>query len=279
MKALIIDVPWIGKILAGSKTWEMRKTACLQTGTIALIRKGSGQVVGVATISGSLPAIANATDYAAAESKHGIPPDRQGKAFADGWRTPWVISHARTLATPVPYDHPSGAVIWVNLSEPVVSAIRAQTGLGNVQSVAQHSTADESPNVMATRLPPVGPRVDPEGGIGSEAAPPISDGSVRLITLTQGNINNGHIYLPLDMFPPDAIGGNKKSSAAARNLTIRFRPGQVVSTDIDRSKRILRNRAATRDVLERAGLKAGDQVRVIRTAPYSYDIASGLHGD
>ena len=28
MKGLIIDEPWIGLILQGKKTWEMRKTAC-----------------------------------------------------------------------------------------------------------------------------------------------------------------------------------------------------------------------------------------------------------
>jgi hypothetical protein len=46
VKGLIIDEPWIGLILSGQKTWEMRKTACHHRGSIALIRKGSGQVVG-----------------------------------------------------------------------------------------------------------------------------------------------------------------------------------------------------------------------------------------
>lgn len=278
MKGLIIDEPWITKILSGSKTWEMRKTACHQTGTIALIRKGSGHIVGTAEISGSLSPLANAADYAAAEPRHGIPPDRQGRAFEDGWRTPWVLGNARALATPVSYDHPSGAVIWVNLAEPVVSAIRAQIGVEAVQPVARTALTNETPDAAAQPKPLIR-RTDPVPTPAEAPSVPVSDGSVRLITVTQGNINNGHIYLPLDMFPADAIGGNNKTLAAGRSLTIRFRPGQVISTDIDRSKRILRNRGATRDFLERAGLKAGDQVRLIRTAPYSYDIASAEHRD
>jgi ASCH domain-containing protein len=50
MKGLIIDEPWISLILQGEKIWEMRKTACHHRGRIALIRKGSGQVVGIAAL-------------------------------------------------------------------------------------------------------------------------------------------------------------------------------------------------------------------------------------
>jgi hypothetical protein len=50
VKGLIIDEPWIGLILLGNKTWEMRKTACHHRGRIALIRKGSGRIVGTADL-------------------------------------------------------------------------------------------------------------------------------------------------------------------------------------------------------------------------------------
>ena len=49
-KGLIIDEPWISMILRGSKTWEMRKTITKIRGPIALIRKGSKQVVGTADL-------------------------------------------------------------------------------------------------------------------------------------------------------------------------------------------------------------------------------------
>ena len=128
MQALVIDESWIGKILRGEKTWEMRKTACHKRGRIALIRKGSGLVVGTGEVAGSLPSIKTRQAYADAESFHGIPTERQAAAFTDGWTTPWVLADTRPLASPVPYQHPSGAVIWINLSDTVSSRILAQVG-------------------------------------------------------------------------------------------------------------------------------------------------------
>ena len=50
MKGLIIDEPWIGFILSGRKTWEMRSRNTQIRGRIGLIRKGSKMVVGVADL-------------------------------------------------------------------------------------------------------------------------------------------------------------------------------------------------------------------------------------
>jgi hypothetical protein len=111
----------MGEVLAGRKIWEMRKTACRLRGRIALIRKGSGQVVGTAEVIGTLPPLDTLAAYAAAEDRHRIPPARQPTAFADGWRHPWVLRNAQKLSTPVPYSHPRGAVIWVTL-DPAVAA-------------------------------------------------------------------------------------------------------------------------------------------------------------
>lgn len=127
MRALIIDEPWISAILRGEKTWEMRKRNCNVRGPIALIRKGSGHVVGIAELIDSRPSITTLAAYAEAEPKHCIPPARQVSAFRDGWVTPWVITDARPLARPVPYSHPSGAVIWVTLADDVAAAVKNQT--------------------------------------------------------------------------------------------------------------------------------------------------------
>lgn len=51
MKALVIRSPWVEKILAGSKTWELRKKPTRIRGPIAIIRGGSGLVVGTAEIT------------------------------------------------------------------------------------------------------------------------------------------------------------------------------------------------------------------------------------
>jgi hypothetical protein len=115
MKALIIDEPWIGMILKGEKTWEMRKNVCKIRGPIALIRKGSGHIVGTAQVIDCRPALNTAATYAEAEPYHRIPPTKQERTFADGWRVPWVLAKAWRLPTPIPYKHPPGAVIWVNL--------------------------------------------------------------------------------------------------------------------------------------------------------------------
>jgi len=45
-RALIIDEPWISKILSGEKTLEMRSRHTKIRGRIGLIRKGSGLIVG-----------------------------------------------------------------------------------------------------------------------------------------------------------------------------------------------------------------------------------------
>jgi hypothetical protein len=88
--------------------------------------------------------------------------------------------------------------------------------------------------------------------------------------VTGGNIRNGHIYLPLDFFPEDAIGGSNKTSAAPRQITVVFQPGATVQTDIDRTKRILRNRAPVPDFFARANIAEGDKVRITRTAPHTF---------
>jgi hypothetical protein len=259
MKGLIIDEPWIGLILSGKKTWEMRKTACHHRGGIALIRKGSGQVVGTADIVGSLPPLASASDYAEAEAQHCIPPGRQAQAFADCWRTPWVLENVRQLPRPVSYKHPYGAVIWVNLEKDVAAAVAAQDGQSQEESVVE-SRADY-PQPSSSTAVNVLPRRSH-----------VSPGTVRTVTVTGGNIRNNHLYLPLDFFPQDAIGGSNRSESAARTISVTFIPGMSVETDIDRTKRILRARSAVADFFERAGIREGDAVAIVSTAPYRYEI-------
>jgi hypothetical protein len=127
MKALVIDKPWIDKILRGEKTWEMRKRVCNYRGLIALIRKGSGHVVGTARVVDCKPALKSFDDYAAAEQYHGTPPAQQRNSFEEGWRIPWVLAGAGALSRPVPYSHPSGAVVWVNLAPEVAAQVMAQS--------------------------------------------------------------------------------------------------------------------------------------------------------
>ncbi len=117
-RALVVDDPWVGMILDGSKVWEMRARATRLRGLVGLIRKGSGTVVGVVRIVGSLTPL-DAVALASRRDRHGIEPDRMASALAGGWRHPWVLADAVAFASPVPYAHPRGAVVWVVLTSDV----------------------------------------------------------------------------------------------------------------------------------------------------------------
>ena len=148
MKGLIIREPWIGMIMDGSKTWELRTQHTTVRGEIALIRKGTGQIVGVADLIDSLPQLG---PQALAESVqfHGVPPSEQASVIANGWLFPWLIVNARPLSSPVPYLHPSGAVTWVNLDSGVTQSIaRARPG----------SRAEQGMATSRAVLPPAPPR-------------------------------------------------------------------------------------------------------------------------
>lgn len=113
LKALIIREPWIGFILRGEKTWEMRPKPTKERGLIGLIRARSKHVVGVARLVGSLPAL-NPSKYAETERYHRVPPAEQPQAIASRWVNPWLLADIRRLPRPVPYSHTS-QVDWVVL--------------------------------------------------------------------------------------------------------------------------------------------------------------------
>lgn len=81
MKGLIIDEPWIGKILRGEKVWEMRTTATAVRGRIALIRKGSGTVVGTANLIDSIGPL-DMIACRAHRDKHTIPSGQENRCCA-----------------------------------------------------------------------------------------------------------------------------------------------------------------------------------------------------
>lgn len=112
--ALIIAEPWIGFILAGRKTWEMRSKPVRKRGRVGLIRKGSGLIVGEATLTDSLAALSEA-EMLASIDKHCIPADVIRRGEVSNWKYPWVLEDVTRYAEPRPYKHPSGAVTWVNI--------------------------------------------------------------------------------------------------------------------------------------------------------------------
>ena len=124
-KALIIDEPWISKILNGEKCWEMRSTNCKLRGEFGLIRKGSGQVVGIANLTGVSGPYEDAELGANIEKHHVRAEIYRSPEYK--WRMAWHLGAVRALPEPVPYIHKNGAVTWVDLDNEAVDRL---AGLG-----------------------------------------------------------------------------------------------------------------------------------------------------
>src|SRR4051794_25840066 len=120
MKGLVIREPWIGLILTGRKTWEMRSKPTNVRGRIALIRARSGLIVGTALLTSSERALTR-RDYMAYCDRHAIPEASLDEVLEHGWVYPWVLDDVRVLAEPVPYSHQSGAVTFVTLASSLVA--------------------------------------------------------------------------------------------------------------------------------------------------------------
>lgn len=115
LKSLIIDEPWIDLILSGNKIWEMRSQPCRIRGKIGLIRKGSGMIVGTADLIDDKGPLSR-DELVENRALHAITQERlPDEAWMEKWNYAWVLANVQRLATPQPYRHPSGAVIWVNV--------------------------------------------------------------------------------------------------------------------------------------------------------------------
>lgn len=110
MKGLIIKSPWIDYILTGEKVWEIRGSHTSIRGEIALIKSGTQKIYGTAEITGSILL----TEKAFFE---GTPNHQIKNAASLPYSKPhaWILKNPVILSKPIPYKHPQGAVIWVNL--------------------------------------------------------------------------------------------------------------------------------------------------------------------
>ena len=112
MKGLIIRAPWIDYILKGEKNWEIRGSNTSVRGRVGLIKGGTGTVVGTVEIKDSIEITLD--DYRENSIRHGA----NGKDLVSlpYKRTyAWVMDQPTMFDVPLPYKHPMGAVIWVNL--------------------------------------------------------------------------------------------------------------------------------------------------------------------
>ena len=108
-KGLIIREKWLSKIFKGHKTWEMRSTPTNITGPIKLIKAGSGLIHGECTISGCHKVDSNL-------AKHSFQYHQViDLSLLRKWCWAWRLANVQKYEDPIPYNHPVGAVIWVNL--------------------------------------------------------------------------------------------------------------------------------------------------------------------
>lgn len=94
------------------------------------------------------------------------------------------------------------------------------------------------------------------------------------IELTQGNINNNHLYLSsvIEFFPADSIGGSNDSGLAPRSLEVHCGIASPVRTDIAGDKNIFRRRTWVGEFFEVHKLSAGDRVVIEKTGTDRYHV-------
>ena len=265
-KALIIADPWIGYILDGSKTWEMRSSSTAHRGWIGLIRKGTGAVYG-ATRLAEVGAPLTPAEMIATTDRHRIPEEMIRSGAVAKWNTPWKLADVRTLTRPVPYRHKSGAVTWVELDPDVTEAIAQQ--LSSQEMPAEAGATD--PVVPATKNHAL---ERPKRSMGS-TAPAVSGRLIGQVELTAGNIRNNHIYLRsfFDRFSADAVGGSNRREAAVRTIKVDWGGPRPAETDLDGQKRFFRARGWVKAFFENNSAEPGDVVLVEEIAPYCYRVA------
>ena len=122
VRALVIRKPWLDKILAGAKTWEIRGSRTSIRGTVGLIQSRSGTVVGLCEVVDCIGPL-TAEEFRGNARKAGMIPK---EAVLGGYKNTfaWVLANARRFKTPVPYAHPNGAVIWVQLGDATDRAVK-----------------------------------------------------------------------------------------------------------------------------------------------------------
>lgn len=111
MKGLIIKKYWIEKIFYENKIWEIRGSNTKIRGRIFLIESGSGHIVGECEIIDSI--LLSEEEYRTNTKNHKINTNEIKYPYKKTYA--WIIKNAFKYEKPVPYKHPQGAVIWVNI--------------------------------------------------------------------------------------------------------------------------------------------------------------------
>ena len=124
LRALLIQHPNIDQILNGEKTWEIRGSRTNIRGRIALVASGSGTIIGVCNLIDSVGPL-TAHGFRTNAKKAGMRPSECKLGYYRNTYA-WVLEKPKHLKKPVPYKHPSGAIIWAKLDPRVERKILDQ---------------------------------------------------------------------------------------------------------------------------------------------------------
>lgn len=282
-KGLIIADPWIGYLLDGSKTWEMRSSATSHRGWFGLIRKGTGAVSGVAKLA-EVGMPLSPSEMIASFERHRIPEHMIRSGEVAKWNVPWKLTDVRPLDRPVPYRHKSGAVTWVELNEEAIDGITAALRGDLTESIVpsrmrdMEEDADMRPVTVSQSLHALQRAA---AATASPGAAPRSPQWIGEIEVNDANLRNNHFYLrPLiDKFPSDVIGGSSKASKAKGEVVIDWGGPEPVRTDIDgQDKKFFRARGWIGAFYKLHGARAGDFVVIEETAPSRYRVSLKRRG-
>lgn len=118
VQALLVRQPWVSLLCRGEKTWELRGSRTHKRGRVALVASGEGgRIVGGATLVACHGPL-SAEQLEQTQALHRVPAAAgAGRRYRHVWA--WEFAAAASLPLPVAYVHPPGAVIWVNLQQPV----------------------------------------------------------------------------------------------------------------------------------------------------------------
>lgn len=111
-KGLIVKSPWLEHILLGSKTWEIRNKNTNYRGKVYLIKSGSGHIYGKCNIVDSKKI--SLGEFIKNKDKHFVE-DMSLLKYKEDSIYAWILKDKRMYENPIPYKHPKGAIIWVNL--------------------------------------------------------------------------------------------------------------------------------------------------------------------
>ncbi|MBD5468895.1 MAG: ASCH domain-containing protein [Lachnospiraceae bacterium] len=112
-KAFIVKEHWGNLILDGEKPWEIRGTSTQIRGRVGVVFSGTGMIQGSVEVVGS--SLLLKEDFELFRKYHHVPGNFEELPYEKPHI--WYLKDAIRFVKPVPYQHPRGAVIWVNIGD------------------------------------------------------------------------------------------------------------------------------------------------------------------